>query len=164
MRLPVLVANSLKKQISPPQKITLREMGKSKKAGKTSTHTKEQTPLLPLSGNLQENLESSPCPDFSRATRRRCHRSVRGTSILQLVLSSPHSVCLVEGRRSVVGQVLFPHSVVMTRQFLPIPAVSATAERVFSFAGLTCTLESLFEGTLESIMWGQMGVSQYSFG
>ena len=143
MRLPVLVANSLKKQISPPKKITLREMGKSKKAGKTSTHTKEQTPLLPLSGNLQENLESSPCPDFSRATRCRCHRSVRGTS---------------------VGQVLFPHSVVMTRQFLPIPAVSVTAERVFSFAGLTSTLESLFEGTIEAIMWGQMGVSQYSFG
>jgi hypothetical protein len=26
---------------------------------------------------------------------------------------------------------------VMARQFLPIPAVSATAERMFSFAGLT---------------------------
>ena len=53
-------------------------MGKSRKAGKTLTHTKEQTPLLPLSGNLQENLEASPCPVFSRATRRRRHRSVRG--------------------------------------------------------------------------------------
>ena len=39
-----------------------------------------------------------------------------------------------------VGQARFPHIVVMTRQFLPIPAASATAERVFSFAGLTtCT-------------------------
>ena len=45
-------------------------MGKSKKAGKTLAHTKEQTPQLPLSGNLQENLESSPCPAFSRATMR----------------------------------------------------------------------------------------------
>ena len=66
-------------------------MGKSKKVGKTLTHTKEQTPL---SGNLQEYLEESPCPAFSRATRRRRHRSVRGTSILQLVLPSPRSVCV----------------------------------------------------------------------
>ena len=68
-------------------------MGKSRKAGKTLAH-KEQTPLLPLSGNLQENLEASPCPPFSRGTRRRRHRSVRGTSIQQLVLSSPRSVCV----------------------------------------------------------------------
>jgi hypothetical protein len=67
-------------------------MVKSKKAGKTLAHTKEQTPQLPLSGNLQENLESSPCPAFSRATMRSRHRSVRGTSILPLVLSSPRSV------------------------------------------------------------------------
>ncbi len=39
-----------------------------------------------------------------------------------------------------VGQARFPHIAVMTRQFLAIPAASATAERVFSFAGLTtCT-------------------------
>jgi hypothetical protein len=69
-------------------------MGKSRKAGKTLAHTKEQTPLLPLSGNLQENLEASPCPAFSRATRRRRHRSVRGTRIQQLVLSSPRSECV----------------------------------------------------------------------
>ncbi len=57
-------------------------MDKSKETGKTLTHTKDQTPL---SGNLQEYLEVSPCPAFSHSTRRRRHRSVRGTSILQCV-------------------------------------------------------------------------------
>ncbi len=43
--------------------------------------------------------------------------------------------------------------------FLPIPAVSATAERVFSFAGLTLSdlRKSLLEGTLEAIMWAKWG-------
>ena len=36
-----------------------------------------------------------------------------------------------------VGRARFPRIAVMTRQFLSIPAASATAERVFSFAGLT---------------------------
>ena len=36
-----------------------------------------------------------------------------------------------------VGQARFPHITVMSRQFLAIPASSATAERVLSFAGLT---------------------------
>jgi hypothetical protein len=35
-----------------------------------------------------------------------------------------------------VGQARFPRKSVMARQFLAIPAVSATAERVSSFAGL----------------------------
>ena len=35
-----------------------------------------------------------------------------------------------------VGQVRFPHNDIMTRQFLVIPAASATDERVFSFPGL----------------------------
>ena len=56
---PVLVANSFKKTNFPEKTKSPREMGKSKKAGKTLAHTKEQTPQLPLSGNLQENLESS---------------------------------------------------------------------------------------------------------
>jgi hypothetical protein len=38
-----------------------------------------------------------------------------------------------------VGQVRFPHIAVMDRQFLTIPEISATAERVFSFTGLTFT-------------------------
>ena len=48
-----------------------------------------------------------------------------------------------------VGQSRFPHIVVMVRQFLSIPAGSATAERVFSFAGLTLSdlCKSLLEGT-----------------
>ena len=37
-----------------------------------------------------------------------------------------------------VGRARFPRIAVMTRQFLTIPEASATAERVFSFAGLTC--------------------------
>jgi hypothetical protein len=43
----------------------------------------------------------------------------------------------------------------MTRQFLTIPPVSATVERVFSFGGLTLSdlRKSLLEGTLEVIMW-----------
>jgi hypothetical protein len=47
----------------------------------------------------------------------------------------------------------------MTRQFLAIPAASATAERVFSFAGLTLSdlRKSLLEGTLEVIMWAKWG-------
>ena len=58
-----------------------------------------------------------------------------------------------------VGQARFPRIAVMTRQFLAIPAASATAERVFSFAGLTLSdlRKSLLEGTLESIMWVKWG-------
>ncbi len=56
-----------------------------KKAGKTLAHTKEQTPLLSLSGNLQENLEASPCPAFSRATTRMPHRTC------VCVVNSPHN-------------------------------------------------------------------------
>jgi hypothetical protein len=51
----------------------------------------------------------------------------------------------------------------MARQFLAIPAASATAERVFSFAGLTFSdlRKSLLEGTERSC--GPSGVSRYSF-
>ena len=54
-----------------------------------------------------------------------------------------------------VGRARFPRIVVMTRQFLAIPVASATAERVFSFAGLTLSdlRKSLLEGTLEANMW-----------
>ena len=45
----------------------------------------------------------------------------------------------------------------MTRQFLAIPAASATAERVFSFAGLT--LSDLRKSLLEGNHVVQMGVS-----
>ncbi len=47
----------------------------------------------------------------------------------------------------------------MTRQFLAIPPVSVTAERVFSFAGLTLSdlHKSLLEGTLQVIMWAKWG-------
>ena len=47
----------------------------------------------------------------------------------------------------------------MTRQFLAIPAASATAERVFSFAGLTLSdlRKSMLEGTPEVIMWANWG-------
>ena len=47
----------------------------------------------------------------------------------------------------------------MTRQFLSIPATSATTERVFSFAGLTLSelRKRLLEGTLEAIMWSKWG-------
>ena len=57
-----------------------------------------------------------------------------------------------------VGRARFPRIAVMTRQFLAIPAASATAERVFiSFAGLTLSdlRKSLLEGTLEVIMWAK---------
>ena len=58
-----------------------------------------------------------------------------------------------------VGQSRFPRISVMTRQFLAIPAVSVTSERVFSFAGLTLSdlRKSLLEGTLETIMWVKWG-------
>ena len=58
-----------------------------------------------------------------------------------------------------VGRARFPRIAVMTRQFLAIPAASATAERVFSFAGLTLSdlRKSLLEGTLEAIMWSKWG-------
>ena len=47
----------------------------------------------------------------------------------------------------------------MTRQFLSIPAASATTELVFSFAGLTLSdlRKRLLEGTLEAIMWAKWG-------
>ena len=47
----------------------------------------------------------------------------------------------------------------MARQSLAIPAASAPAERVFSFAGLTLSdlRKSLLEGTLEAIMWAKCG-------
>ncbi len=52
----------------------------------------------------------------------------------------------------------------MARQFLTIPAASATAERVFSFAGLTLSdlRKSLLEGTLEAIMWVKWGSVDWS--
>jgi hypothetical protein len=58
-----------------------------------------------------------------------------------------------------VGQARFPHIAVMTRQVLTVPAASATAERVFSYAGLTLSdlCKSLLEGTLEVIMWAKWG-------
>ena len=58
-----------------------------------------------------------------------------------------------------VGQARFPRIVVMACQFLAIPAASATAERVFSFAGLTLSdlRKSLLEGTLKVIMWDKWG-------
>ncbi len=48
----------------------------------------------------------------------------------------------------------FPRIAVMARQFLAIPAASATPERVFSFAGLTLSdlRKSLLEGTLQAII------------
>ena len=59
-----------------------------------------------------------------------------------------------------VGQTRFPRIVVMTCQFLTIPAASATTERVFSFAGLTLSdlRKSLLEGTLEAMMWAKWGL------
>ncbi len=47
----------------------------------------------------------------------------------------------------------------MTRQFLSIPVVSSTTERVFSFEGLTLSdlHKSLIEGTLETMMWTKWG-------
>jgi hypothetical protein len=47
----------------------------------------------------------------------------------------------------------------MVRQFLAIPAASVTAERVFSFTGLTISdlSKRLIEGTLEVIMWPKWG-------
>ena len=56
-----------------------------------------------------------------------------------------------------VGQARFPRIAVMARQFLTIPEATATAERVFSFAGLTLSdlRKSLLEGTLEVIMWAK---------
>ncbi len=56
-----------------------------------------------------------------------------------------------------VGQARFQRISVMARQFLAIPAASATAERVFSFAELTLSdlRKSLLEGTLEVIMWSK---------
>ncbi len=58
-----------------------------------------------------------------------------------------------------VGQAHFPRIAVMTRQFLVIPVASVTAERVFSFAGLTLSdlCKSLLEGTLEAMMWVKWG-------
>ena len=58
-----------------------------------------------------------------------------------------------------VGQARFPRIAVMDRQFLSIPEDSATAERVFSFAGLTLSdlHKSLLEGTLQTIMWAKWG-------
>ena len=58
-----------------------------------------------------------------------------------------------------VGQARFPRITVMARQFLTIPASSATAERVFSFAGLMLSdlRKRLLEGTLEEIMWVKWG-------
>ena len=91
---PGMVPNSSKKNYFF-EKITFQIcMDKSNKTGKTLTHTKEKTPWLPLSGTLQEFLETSPFPSFSSTTRLRSHRSVRGTSILQLVLPSPYSACV----------------------------------------------------------------------
>ncbi len=59
-----------------------------------------------------------------------------------------------------VGQARFPRIAFMARQFLDIPQVSVTVERVFSFVGLTLSdlRKSLFEGTIEAIMWANGGL------
>ncbi len=66
---------------------------------------------------------------------------------------------LVRGRD--VGQAPVPRISVMTRQFLDIVVTSATPERLFSFARMTGKSQdlhkSLFEGTLEVIMWSKWG-------
>ena len=58
-----------------------------------------------------------------------------------------------------VGRARFPRIAVMTRQFLTIPEASATAERVFSFAGLSLSdlCKSMLEGILEAMMWAKWG-------
>jgi hypothetical protein len=63
-----------------------------------------------------------------------------------------------EAACSVVKDASTP-TAVMARQFLAIPASSATVERVFSFAGLTLSdlRKRLLEGTLEAIMWTKWG-------
>ena len=68
----------------------------------------------------------------------------------------------MEGRRTV----RFPRIAVMVRQFLTIPAVIPTAERVFYFAGLTLSdlHKSLLEGTLEAIMWAKWESASIPFG
>ena len=54
----------------------------------------------------------------------------------------------------------------MDRQFLTIPADSATAERVFCFVGLTLSdlRKSLLEGNLEAITWAKCGSLSIPFG
>ena len=67
-----------------------------------------------------------------------------------------------------VGQVRFPRIADMSRQFLSIPAASATDEPVFCFAGLTLSdlRTSLLasEGTLVAIMWVKWGTPRIPFG
>ena len=65
-----------------------------------------------------------------------------------------------------VGLARFPRIAAMSRQFLDIPVSSSTAERVFSFGGLTLSdlRKSLLEGTLESIMWAKWGSPSIPFG
>ena len=65
-----------------------------------------------------------------------------------------------------VGQTRFPRITVMVCQFLVILTTSATAERVFSFVGLTLSdlFKSLREGTLETIMWVKWGSVSIPFG
>ena len=64
------------------------------------------------------------------------------------------------------GEKDFPRIAVMARQYLAIPASSATAERVFSFAGLTLSdlRKSLLDGTLEAIMWAKCGFPNVPLG
>ena len=56
--------------------------------------------------------------------------------------------------------------VFLSRQFLTIPPASATAERVFSFAGLTLSdlRKRLLEDTLEVIMWVKWGFPSIPLG
>jgi hypothetical protein len=56
--------------------------------------------------------------------------------------------------------------VFLSRQFLVIPATSVTAERVFSFAGLTLSdlYKSLIESTLKTIMWAKWGTPSIPLG
>ncbi len=65
-----------------------------------------------------------------------------------------------------VGQARFPGISVIARQFLAIPAASATSRRVSSFDGLTLSdlRKSLLEGTLEAIMWAKWGPSSIPLG
>jgi len=102
--------------------------------------------------NEQQPVKKNDMPAIETQTTRTV-KNVDGTLTV-----TQEDVNILQWWRD-VGQAQFPRIAVMARQFLAIPASSATSERVFSFAGLTLSdlRKSLLDGTLEAIMWAKWG-------
>ena len=91
-----------------------------------------------------------------KPSRNRLSRACKGETELYLRMPAvPAKTDVLEWWR--INQDKFPNVAKMVRQYLGVPALSATVERFFSGAGLAfCDLrQRMAEGTLEALLWAK---------